>query len=86
MDDRVNVRFPKRNGITHESRQENAHGGTTRCGVTFYWKGVVPYNDPTMYPTAELVLEDAECDCMACIAAVGTWTYQFPWDGSEPLP
>jgi hypothetical protein len=56
----VNVAFPRRDRITHEARQTNANGGTTWCGITFYWYPMDPY--------AVLVPETAECDCMACIA------------------
>lgn len=70
----MNVAFPRQGRITHEARQTNINGGTTWCGITFYWSPVDPYAVPAA--------EAAECDCMACIARpeimVEFHSYQAP--------
>lgn len=62
MGDQVNVVFPRHDRITHEARQTNINGGTTWCGITFYWF------DFMRSQTLQEAVAAAECDCIACIA------------------
>ncbi len=66
----MNIRFPARTQVTHETWQINDSGGTTWCGISFYWKR--PFDVRIIDSTleAEPAPAYAECDCMACIARV----------------
>lgn len=63
----MNVRFLHSNGVTHEAKRANSVGGRTWCGIGFYF-GSEPSFTTFSFLLAEQAPEDAECDCMACIA------------------
>lgn len=56
MGDRVNIAV-RIGRITHETAWSDADSGLTRCRIPFF-RG----------SKAVVAAEDAECDCMACIA------------------